>query len=553
MTEIMNSLHRIFSYSIILAALAVVVSACKEEDPDELRLSRMFKPTGFDIEPGETSAAIRWNPSLFTMAGEVEYQIELSKDPDDFSTPEISKTSTEPEITVTDAEIDIKTDYYARVKALGANGADDSNWLVSEAFQITGQILLLTVREYDVTTDALRVRWTVEDVLTKVVLTPVGGSPAEHTITSEEATAGEKTITGLSPNTTYKVELFKGEVSKGDATFTTKNSYTGANIVDLRAITGKPKILADTLADIPSGSVVLLKRGQTYDITGADASRNLSKSVTIVSGADFISSYAKINLTSNFNIVASAVIDSIVFRDVVLRGARAGGLSFDNDYILNVNVAGTMKKVKLENCMISKLRGTVRLQTGGAGAFINNYVINNCVIDSIREFAVVMASGASAFKDVKISNSTFSHCRRYVDHRVTGNLSLSITNCTLNDVPTGSLATLAAPTNYLIDYNTFSPATPIVITNTIFGRSWVETAGSQDVGGIRGGASTTVNVTNSYTLSDFVSGNATYKLPGVIGYPGSSTSVFLDPNAEDFHIKDAAFPGALTAGDPRWR
>jgi hypothetical protein len=549
----MNRLHKIFISVILLAAVIVVVSSCKEDEPDELRLSRLFKPTGFDIETGETSAAINWNPSLFTLPGEVEYLVELSKDPDNFANAELSKTSAEPGITVTDSEIAIKTDYYARVKALGVNGANDSNWLVSDAFQITGQIFILPVREYDVTSDAVKIRWEVEDVLTKVVLTPQGGAAAEFAITADEANAGEKTISGLTANTTYKAELFKAQISKGDVTFVTKNNFAGSNIVDLRAIVGKPKILADTLADIPSGSVVLLKRGQTYQITGTDVSRNLSKSVTIASGPDFVSTFAKIELTSNFNIVASAVIDSIVFRDVILRGARPGGVSFDNDYILNVNVAGTMKNVKLQNCSVSKLRGTVRLQAGAPGAKIENYVINNCVIDSIREFAIVMASGSSSFKDVKISNSTFSHCRRYVDHRVTGNNSLTITNCTFNDAPSGSLASLPTPTNFLIDYNTFAPTTPIIISNSIIGRTWVETAGSPDVGGIRAGATVSVNVTNTYTLSDFVSGNATFKLPGVIGYPGSSTAVFVDPNAEDFHIKDAAFPGAMTAGDPRWR
>jgi hypothetical protein len=314
-------------------------------------------------------------------------------------------------------------------------------------------------------------------------------------------------------------------------------------------------VLGDTLRQIPSGSVILLKRGLSYTIDAADpvTSRTFDRSVTIVSGPDFIQQLATIRLTTNFNIVANSVIDSIVFKDVNFKGVRAAGASFDNDYILNVNAVGTMKKVKLENCRVSRLRGTVRLQTATTGAKIENYMINNCVIDSIREFAIVMASASSSFRDVKITNSTFTRCRRYVDHRVAGNNSLVIQNCTFNEVPSGSLASLPVPTNFVFDYNAVGPATPIVITNCIFGKTWIETAGSPDVGGLRANASTTTNVTNSYTLGDFVSGNATFKLPGVIAYPGSSTSVFTDPANGNFKIKDASFPGALTAGDPRWR
>jgi hypothetical protein len=552
----MNRLHKIFISLMLLVAVIVIVSSCKEDEPDELRLSRLFKPTGFDIETGETSAAISWNPSLFTQPGEVEYLVELSKDPDNFANPELSRTSAESELTVTDTEIDIKTDYYARVKALGINGADDSNWLVSDAFQITGQIFILPVNEYDVTTTAVKIKWKVEDVLTKIVITPQGGAAAESSISASEASAGEKVVEGLTPNTTHTVEIFKGDISKGSATFTTKNAFTGSNIVDLRGITGKRKILADTLGDIPAGSVVLLKRGEIYEITSTDASRNLNKSVTIVSGADFNSQLARIYLTSNFNIIANSVIDSIVFRDVIVKGNRAAGASFDNDYIFNINVVGTIKKFKFDNCKIHRLRGTVRVQTASTGAKIENYTINNCLVDSIRDFSVLHASAASSFLNATITNSTFTRCRKFVTHAAPGNNSLVIRNCTFNEVPTGALT---APANFFIDFGVagapvvlHTSATGVTLSNCIIGKSWVETAGSTIVGGIRINASASVTVANTFTLSDFVSDPA-YQLPGVVAYPGSSTSVFTNPALGDFHIKDTAFPGALTAGDPRWR
>jgi hypothetical protein len=477
--------------------------------------------------------------------------VEISKDGTDFTDVEVIRTTAEPGVIVTDTEIDIKTDYFVRVKAIGANGAGDSNWLISEPFQITGQVFILPVQEYDVVADAAKIKWEVEDVLTKIVVTPLSGTAFEVTISATEAAAGEKIISGLTANTTYTAEIFKGDVTKGSVMFTTKDSYAASNVIDLRGITGKKKILADTLADIPSGSVVLLKRGQIYEIIPGDASRNLSKSVTIVSGPDFIPELARIHLTTNFSIVANSVIDSIVFKDVIIKGVRTGGVSFDNDYVFNTNLVGTITKFKLENCRISRLRGTVRVQTGGAGAKIIDYKVNNCFIDSIREFSIVQASGTSSFVDVKITNSTFSRCRKFVTHGVPGNNSLVIENCTINEAPTGAVT--GAPANFLIDFNTAGSATPVTINNCIIGKSWVETTGSTDVGGIRANASTTVSITNTYTLSDFVSTVAAYQLSGVTGYPGTSASVFQDPANKDFHIKDAAFPGATSAGDPRWR
>jgi hypothetical protein len=300
-----------------LTVMAMAVVSCKDDEPEALNLSRQFKPTEIDMENGETSATLTWSQSLFTVPGDVEYVVEVSKDQAGFSDIEYTTTTSENTITILDTDIDIRTDYYARVKAVGKDGVDDSNWLVSDAFQITGEIFILPVREYDVVENAALIRWSPEEVLTELVITPQGGSPITLTISADEAAAGEKLVSDLTPNTSYVAEVFFGEVTKGSTLFKTKASYAAFNIVDLRGITGKPKILADTLPDIPSGSVVYLKRGERYLIEATDPTsvRNFNKSVTIMSGPDFIETLARLELTSNFNIVASSVIDSLVFRD----------------------------------------------------------------------------------------------------------------------------------------------------------------------------------------------------------------------------------------------
>lgn len=548
----MNTLKTILYKIVPVMLLVCIWVSCKDDEIASLNLSRQFQPGAFDITEGETSATISWDPSLFTIPGEAEYTLELSKD-DDFATVEVSVTTSEVEVTFLDTEIDIRVDYYARVKAKGTDGTNDSNWLMSEAFQITGEIFILPIREFDVLVTEALIRWELEEVLTKITLTPQGGAPFDVAVSGAEFNAGQKLVGGLTQNTSYTAEVFNADgVSKGFVTFTTKLSYEGFNIIDLTGITGKPKILRDTLQDIPAGSVVWLKRGEIYTIDNTDptAERLLSKTVTIISAPEANPQFAKIHLTTNFNFVASSALDSVVFKDIIFKGVRAAGASFDNDYVINSNVAATIGKIRLDNCRISKLRGTVRLQASGLGTQVANYYINNCVIDSIREFAIVMASSASAFANVKITNSTFYKCRRYVNHGVAGNNSMVIENCTFNELPSGGVE--GAEANYFIDFNAANSATPVIITNCILGKTWNEGAGDF-VRGVRAGAGTTYNVTNTYTLSDFISTNAPFLIPGVSTYTGSSTSVFTSPATGDFTIKDGSFPGATNAGDPRWR
>lgn len=547
-----KSIKNSLKWIVLLSIPALLWVACKEDEP-QLNLSRQFKPAAFNITEGETSATIEWSRSLFTLPGEVEYVVELSKDVT-FSTIEFTHTTAEAGVTVLDTDIDIKVDHFARVKAVGKGNTADSNWLISNPFQITGEVLILPVNEYDILPDGVLIHWELDEVLSKMTFTPQGGSPFDVTISLAEYNAGQKLVSGLNQNTNYTTEIFNAtNVSKGSVSFRTKNGYTDSNIVDLRGISGKPKILRDTLQDIPAGSVVYLKRGQTYTFDNTDAAglRNITRTVTIMSGPDLNANLAKIHLTTFFNLVAATNYDSIVFKDVIIKGVRAAGASFDNDYLINSNVAANVGVIRLENCKISRLRGTVRGQAAGAGTKIANYYINRCSLDSIREFAVVMASGTSAFANVKITNSTFYKCRRYVNHGVAGNNSLTLENCTFNENPSGGLPA-ATPANFLIDYTT-GFGTSVTIKNCIIGKNWLEVAGQTESGGIRISASASVNVTNTYTLSDFVNPAVAFQIPGSVAYTGSSTTVFQAPSTGNFKIIDTAFPGASSAGDPKWR
>src|SRR5688572_499067 len=138
----MNSIKNSLKWMLLFSLPALLWVACKDDAEEQLNLSRQFRPAAFTIVGGETAAEVSWNPSLFTLPGEVEYMIEVSKDGVNFSNVEYTATTAEAGITILDTDIDIQTDYFARVKALGKNNTGDSNWLYSSAFQITGEIFI---------------------------------------------------------------------------------------------------------------------------------------------------------------------------------------------------------------------------------------------------------------------------------------------------------------------------------------------------------------------------------------------------------------------------
>ena len=530
----------------IVALFLLLAIACTKDEVGQLSLSRQFSPTKFTITNGETQSTVTWSASLFTISGQVTYAVEISDKADDFSTPAYTTTTSDVSVVLTDNMLTIKKDYYARVKAIGQDKTGDSNWLVSSSFKILGEQFLNPVTSDNVIDKSVRLTWRASPDLTKIIITPVSGAPISIDLTGADLAATLKQVDNLTPGMSYTAEIFAGAKTKGTQPFTTVAPLTG-NVVDLRGISvvKKPNILTDTLPDIPSGSIVLLKRGSGYALS---AVYNLDRSVTIQSGLDFGTSLATLKSSSNFNLAVGSVIDSIVFKDLVIKGGRANFGSYNSDYILNANVAATVNKIRLQNCTVKILRGVVRGQAGGAGTKYGNYIINNCLIDSIRDFGIATASSASAFANITITNTTIYRARKVILHTVAGNTSVAISNCTFNELVAGT-ATPAA--NYFIDFNTANSVNGITIKNTIFGKVWNETGAGTAVAGIRAGTLTAVNGSNSYYTTDFV--NTTSPIPGLSSYSGTAAALFTDPNNGNFKILDNNFIGKGSSGDPRWR
>lgn len=521
------------------------MAGCKKDYDPDFTLSRQFTPASIAIVEGETDVKLTWAESLFTNGQNVAYTIEVSKTAT-FQAIDFTKVVDTNSVTITNANLTVRQSYYARIKANENGGTAASNWLVTTTpFRIRGEQVFETILSADIIDIAVILKWKATPGLTKIVITPDGGTPVDVVLTPTDLTALRKTITGLQAGKLYSAEIFAGTLTKGLVTFTTKPALISGNVIDLRTITGVPSVLFDTLPDIAAGSTVILKKGETYNISSA---LDLSKSVTIMAGYDFSTAPATIFMNSNFNIAAGSSIDSIVFMDVTLKSDNYAG-----KYIFNISRASTIGKIKFESCRAEIFRGMVRLQT--AVINVNEFSVNNCIVDSISNYGVLTVDNVNCkVANISIKNSTIYKSERIIVSRQ-NSTSVAIENCTFNEAPSGD--------NYLIHYNTAGTdlvTNGIKIANCIMGSGKPNGTGSRAVRGIRANAS--VTTTNTYHTSDysmFVLNPADpaspepYPISNIIPYGVPSTSLFQAPFDGNFKIVDNGFPGRNTAGDPRWR
>jgi hypothetical protein len=210
--------------------------------------------------------------------------------------------------------------------------------------------------------------------------------------------------------------------------------------------------------------------------------------------------------------------------------------------VFNINTACNIGKISFDACRIEIMRGVLRTQS--QPAIIGTYSINNCIIDSIAGYGIITVDVAtSKVSNISIQNSTLYRIEKFITStkQTAGSLSVLVSGCTFNQAITGS--------NTYIDYGSTNVTNGVTVSDCIFG---VGKAGSTTLRDIKTGAGTTVNASNNYRTSDYVT-SGTNDLPNIIIYTKPSTQIWQDPVNGDFKIIDNAFPGRSNAGDPRWR
>ncbi len=518
----------------ISLAVTLVLIACKKiDDPGEA--PRLFRPVIKDaLESNGNWIKASWQ----AVSGSASYTAEISTD--SFKTVAATvKIDTNVHLF---ENLYWEKLYQVRVKA---NAADTAK---SSKFASLGQIktarfptILNIPADNEVLDNAVKVSWTTSGAPVtevKILLAADSSVTKTVTLTSTDITNSYKVVSGLSASTSYIIFLYSGTTVRGWANFRTNASETG-NLIDLRELPGIPSLLMDTISDVASGSIILLKRGQQYNIsTGI----NLNKSITIKAGGDLMNPAKPIiYMPSNFNIVSGSVIDSLVFNDVVLRGS-----DYASKYVFNINVACTIGKIRFENCVAEFFRGVVRTQI--QPAIIGKFEVNNCIVDSVAGYGLLTVDVATSKADViKVTNSTFYKMEKVITSK-NNSTSVLIENCTFNESPLGSSSA------YYIDYSTSGTnnvTDGITVNNCIFGVGKITSTGLVTVRDVRANAATIINTSNNFRTSDHLSAGNDF--PSITTLPLSSTQLWQDPATGNFKIISTSFTGKDNSGDPQWR
>ena len=427
--------------------------------------------------------------------------------------------------------------YQVQVKAIAADTVLNSLWSNLGAVKTLTSILKVPLVT-DITLNSVRVSWTSKGApvtSVKIIKTSDSSTVSQTTLTPLNVLNESVIIGGLASATKYTIFLNSGTDVRGYADFTTKAPFVGS-VIDLTGIIGRPSVLADTLGLIPAGSTVLLKRGETYNISSAI---NLSKSVIILSAPDLaVTTQAKIFFTSNFNFAAGAVIDSLEFNDVFMYSDNYG-----SRYAFNTTNSATVGKIKFVNSRVEIFRGILRLQSGTTS--VGSLIIDNSIIDSVSNYGVLTIGSATTKVDnISITNSTIYKAEVVITSASSSN-SILIDACTFHEAPAGNSAT------YYINYGTTLNVTNgITVTNCIFGYGKLS-AGAVTVRDYRASATTIMSATNNFRTSDHLTAGNDF--PNISTYNRPAAQLWLDPANGNFKINDITFPGRFTTGDPRWR
>lgn len=512
-------------FILTVAALCVFTACQKNED---LVMPRLFKPMKAEELSADSNTIVA---SWLKVADARSYEVQLSRDT--FKTIDVSMTL-DTNVAVI-KKLLFNQLYQVQVKAVAPDTTHNSRWSLLGGVKTLSSILKVPGVD-DITFNSVRVRWTSKGAPVtsiKIIKTADSSLVSEINLAPVDRANEYKIVGGLVADTKYTIFLYSGTDIRGYVDFNSKAPFTGT-VIDLTGITGRPAVLADTLPVIPSGSTVLLKRGETYNISSG---YSFNKSLVIMSGPDLAnSSQAKIFFTSNFSFAAGSTIDSLEFNDVYMYSDNYG-----SRYIFNNTNSANVGKLKFMNSRMEIFRGMVRLQSGTLN--LSNFVINNCIVDSIGNYGMFNIAASCKVENISITNSTFYKIEGVISSAQNSN-SVLIDNCTFNETPLGNNK------NYFFDYGSLNVTNGITVSNCIFGIG-KSSNGAFTVKGLRAGSTTVIGASNNYRTSDYVSGGNDF--PYIIVSNRTSTQLWQDPANGNFKIMDNTFAGRNTSGDPKWR
>lgn len=399
-----------------IPVILVLVLSCEKKVQEDFIPERMFMPGDIQVTAGETQVKLQWKASLFAETRPEKYTVQISKDTMFAGAVDHTVTVDTNTAIITDAVLTVKQKYFARVKADALGSSEESHWVTSAGFMITGEQIFLAINDADLKDKSVILKWRVIPGITKIVLTPEGGTATDLVVEAGEASAGAKTLAGLTPNTKYTAEIFAGTLTKGIINFETKEP-------SLYTVTLTPgQSLFDAVAAAANNDVIGLQPG-SYDIkdgTGIFANLTiLQKAISIVSVSGDPSN-TKVNYRE---ITLKGTGAGVTLKGIELDGAPATAAGQQALYFLNLigaasdDAAATFTDILVENCIVHDMANDF---LRGNRAANNAHKINSIKVKNSRVYNSAMVNNNYTFlqinklefQAIEFSNSTFYNCGR---------------------------------------------------------------------------------------------------------------------------------------------
>lgn len=405
-------------------SLCVASVSCVEQMPElqeELDLFRCLVPTDLSAKVSNGQVVqFNWAKAK----GATYFVLEI------YSDKEMTGMVGEPhEIPVDEVPFTITLDpdmeYYARVKGVDESGQlQDSKWASFDGPIKTSAVKSNMFLEFvSKTSESVTVKWEAMDNELQRIEWTTGTVTEKRDLTADEIAAGQATVTGLQPATTYTVSIWYASANRGEVVTLTDPNLDGyTQVADLAA-------LQSALA--AKAPKIFVKASETpyeigvYDLTagveivgeqGVDGSRPvISGEFHIADGYDGNAiRFESLELNGNkeaygFTLqlknggAEDKTVESIVFKNCNIT-AYSKGLFYEWGKKLTSN------RVAWDGCTIYEVNKS--FENGGDGIDFRNAsdiksleVINSTIYNGFRTF--LRLDAALVAGDIKIENNTF--------------------------------------------------------------------------------------------------------------------------------------------------
>lgn len=541
----MKNIKNILNTVVVMTVGFSSLSSCTDSNDWRVdsAFNRLFGTKDISLDIYDTKVGV-----TFTQVQDAKvYQVELNTDSlylDDVSENSIVTTFTGTPDTIRNLQGETK--YYLRMRCL-ADGVTPSKWVYYNSsegnffFVTKSEQLFHELTSADIDESTVHLTWKAGEKVTNIVVLKDKEEVQNITLSAEQVAAGEYTVEGLSPLSSYTFNLMNGDKKRGVLNAKTTAAMPKADFkVTLSADT--KSITQEMINDYAEKAKAKTGNSSNYSVTiGIPAGAMLAvdngtSSVAIPDGMSInffglAGDAPMLSFTKQLEIGGNHSFIKFYHVNLVDNGAS---------YFVNQTEASTVDEFALEQVEASGFKTTFFRLQQDKGITINTLNIKSSVFhDMCSGYAFIHVdakSGKGKIENINISNATFYNVatggKMFIYSKNTDMESLVIDHVTMYNSIGGG--------NYFIDFGSDKyGATTFVISNSVFGKFADDTTGKD----IR--SKSAPEVSNTYTTSDCAK-----VIDGATVLEEASGNVFKDAANADFTLQ--AKYAKYKAGDSRW-